>query len=120
MSLGETARERRWKWYDARRRKEQAMALVRLLRGGQVTLPAEIRQKLRLAQGDYLEAEVVDDGVLLKRVSSVEQAWQRIAEAPGSVRYIGPEPRPTPEEEEEWLAEEVKAARREEHAKRRR
>ena len=96
------------------------MALVRMLRRGQVTLPAEIRQKLRLAQGDYLEAEVVEGGVLLKRVSSVEKAWQRIVEAPSSVRYIGPEPRPTPEEEEEWLAEEVKAARREEHAMRRR
>jgi AbrB family looped-hinge helix DNA binding protein len=96
------------------------MALVRLLRGGQVTLPAEVRQKLKLAQGDYLEAEVVDNGVLLKRVSRVEEAWQRIVEAPSSVRYIGPEPRPTPEDEEEWLAEEVKAARREGHAKRRR
>ena len=96
------------------------MALVRLLRGGQVRLPAEIRHKLRLADGDYLEAEIVDDGVLLKRVSSVEEAWQRIVEAPSSVRYVGPEPRPAPEEEEEWLAEEVKTARREEHARRRR
>jgi AbrB family looped-hinge helix DNA binding protein len=95
------------------------MALVRLLRGGQVTLPAEVRQKLKLAQGDYLEAEVVDNGVLLRPVS-VEEAWQRIVEAPRSVRYTGPEPRPSPDEEEEWLAEEIKAARLEEYAKRRR
>ncbi|MGH6898264.1 MAG: AbrB/MazE/SpoVT family DNA-binding domain-containing protein [Geminicoccaceae bacterium] len=98
---------------------EKALALVRVLRGGQVTLPAAVRQKLKLAQGDYLEAEVVDNGVLLKPVSDVEQekAWQRVVEAPKSVRYIGPEPRPSPEEEEEWLAEQIKAARLEERAK---
>jgi AbrB family looped-hinge helix DNA binding protein len=39
---------------------EEVMTLIRLLRGGQVTLPAEVRQRLRLVQGDYLEAEVVD------------------------------------------------------------
>jgi AbrB family looped-hinge helix DNA binding protein len=93
-----------------------------MLRGGQVTLPAEIRQKLRLAQGDYLEAEVVENGVLLKPAAQAERetAWQRVVEASKSVRYIGPEPRPSPEEEEEWLAQEIKAARLEEHAKRRR
>jgi AbrB family looped-hinge helix DNA binding protein len=60
------------------------MALVRLLRGGQVTLPADLRQKLKLAQGDYLEAEMVENGVLLKPVSVVERerAWQRVLEAP--------------------------------------
>jgi AbrB family looped-hinge helix DNA binding protein len=97
------------------------MARVRLLRDGQVTLPAAFRQKLELADGDYLDAELVEDGVLLRRVSNErERAWQRISDAPKSVRYIGPEPRPSPEEEEEWLAEEIKAARLEEHAKRRR
>ena len=68
------------------------MALVRLLRGEQVTLPADLRQKLKLAQGDYLEAEVVENGVLLKPVSVIERekAWQRVLEAPKAVRYIGP------------------------------
>ena len=96
--------------------------MVRLLRGGQVTLPAEVRQKLKLAQGDYLEAEVVENGVLLKRVSDVarEKAWRRVLEAPKSVNYIGPKPRPSPEEEEQWLADEIEAARLEEQAKRRR
>jgi AbrB family looped-hinge helix DNA binding protein len=98
------------------------MTRVRLLRDGKVTLPAAVRQKLKLAEGDYLEAELVDNGVVLKPVSEAERekAWQRILDAPKSVRYIGPEPRPTPEEEEEWIAEEIKAARLEEHAKRRR
>ena len=91
------------------------MALVRLLRGGQVTLPAELRQKLKLAQGDYLEAEMVENGVLLKPVSVVERerTWQRVLEAPKSVRYIGPQPRPSPEEEEQMIFEAVEASRHE-------
>ena len=97
------------------------MARIRLLRDGQVTLPADVRRKLKLAEGDYLEAELVDNGVLLQPISDErEKAWQRVLDAPKSVRYIGPEPRPSPEEEEEWLAEEIQAARREEHAKGRR
>ena len=89
------------------------MTLVRVLRGGQVTLPAEVRQKLKLAKGDYLEAEVVERGVLLKPVSVVEreQAWARLREAQQSVRYIGPEPRPDPDDEEQMIFEEVEAFR---------
>jgi hypothetical protein len=64
---------------------------------------------------------VVERGVLLKPVSDLprEGAWERILAAPNEVQYVGPEPRPSPEEEE-WLAAEIKAARLEEHAKRRR
>ena len=58
------------------------MTRVRLLRDGKVTLPAEVRQKLKLGQGDWLEAEVVERGVLLKPVSDItrEEAWERIVE----------------------------------------
>jgi AbrB family looped-hinge helix DNA binding protein len=89
------------------------MALVRLLRGGQVTLPAELRQKLQVKEGDYLEAEVVENGMLLKPVAFVsrEQAWKAIREAQQSVRYIGPEPRPSPEDEEEQIYEIVRELR---------
>ncbi len=38
-------------------RKENAMTGVRLLRDGRVTLPAEVRRKLKLVEGDYLDAE---------------------------------------------------------------
>jgi AbrB family looped-hinge helix DNA binding protein len=92
------------------------MTLVRLLRGGQVTLPAETRRALKLSEGDYLEAEVVEGkGLLLRPVSvtSREQAWQQIREAQASVRYVGPEPRPSPEEEERMIFEAVEAARHE-------
>lgn len=89
------------------------MALVRLLRGGQVTLPAELRQKLQVKEGDYLEAEVVENGMLLKPVAFVsrERAWKAIREAQRSVRYIGPEPRPSPEDEEEQVYEIVREFR---------
>jgi AbrB family looped-hinge helix DNA binding protein len=97
------------------------MALVRLLRGGQVTLPAEVRQKLKLAQGDYLEAEVVETGVLLKPVSVVERerAWDELMDIINEPKRREP-PTMSPEEEEEWITAEVEAARMEERAKRRR
>ncbi len=38
------------------------MALVRVLRTGQVTLPAELRRRFRLNEGDLLEAEELAEG----------------------------------------------------------
>jgi AbrB family looped-hinge helix DNA binding protein len=91
----------------------KAMALVRVLRTGQVTLPAELRRKFRLNEGDLLEAAETEGGILLKPVSVVdrEKAWKQIREAQQSVRYIGPEPRPRPDEEERLIFEAVEAAR---------
>ncbi len=97
------------------------MTRVRLLRGGQVTLPAEARRKLKLAEGDYLEAELVETGVLLKPVSAVEreQAWDELIQIIDEPKRRAPTTM-TADEEEEWIAEEIKAARLEEHAKGRR
>lgn len=94
------------------------MTRVRLLRGGQITLPAEVWRKLKLAEGDYLEAELVKSGVLLKPVSAVEreQAWDELMQIIDEPKRRQPTTM-TPDEEEEWIAEEVKAARMEEHAK---
>lgn len=91
------------------------MTRLRVLPGGQVTLPREMQEELRLEEGDYLEAEVVDGGLLLKPVAEVEreQVWRRVLDAPKSVRYVGPEPRPSPEEEEEMIFEAVESARHE-------
>src|SRR5436190_1101839 len=57
------------------------MALVRMLRGGQVTLPAEARKALKLKEGDYLDLEVTERGVLLKPVAVVDRAkaWDDLA-----------------------------------------
>lgn len=81
------------------------MALVRLLRGGQITLPAETRKALRLAEGDYLEAEVADGAVRLRPVAVVDRAaaWRDLMAIVRRDKWIGPEPRPSPEEEEQWI-----------------
>ena len=39
------------------------MTLVRLRERAQITLPQEVRDALKVKQGDYLEAEVVEGGV---------------------------------------------------------
>lgn len=46
------------------------MALVRLRRAAQLTLPHDIREAAHLKEGDYLEAEVTEGGtILLKPVN---------------------------------------------------
>lgn len=91
------------------------MTLVRVLRGGQITLPAEVRQRLKLAKGDYLEAEVVENGVLLRPVSVVERelALEQMLAAKAGVRPTPEQARKSPEEQEREIFEEVKAMRRE-------
>jgi AbrB family looped-hinge helix DNA binding protein len=81
------------------------MALVRLLRTGQVTLPAELRRRFKLGAGDYLEAAATDEGILLRPVSVVdrEKAWRQVLEIVEEDKWIGPEPRPSPEEEEQQI-----------------
>lgn len=90
------------------------MTLVRVRRDGQVTLPAKLRQKLKLARGDYLEAEVVEDGVLLRPVSDVERerALEQMFAAKARVRPTPEQARKSPEEQEREIFEEVKAMRR--------
>jgi AbrB family looped-hinge helix DNA binding protein len=92
---------------------ETAMALVKLLRGGQMTLPAEARKALRLKEGDYLEAEVTENRIVLKPVAVVsrDEAWHRLRQAQQAVRYVGPEPRPSPEAEEPWIFDAVEGER---------
>jgi AbrB family looped-hinge helix DNA binding protein len=46
--------------------KERAMALVRVKGKYQVTIPKEVRRKLGLRVGDYLEVEVQGSTILLK------------------------------------------------------
>jgi AbrB family looped-hinge helix DNA binding protein len=88
------------------------MTLIRVLRGGQVTLPAAVREKLKLAPGDYLEAELVDNGVLLKPMSDIERekAWDELMQIIDEPKWRKP-PTMSPEEEEEMIFEEVEALR---------
>ena len=56
------------------------MTLVRVKRVRQVTLPAELRKQFHLDEGDYLEVDVVEKGILFRLVSVVDrqQAWQQL------------------------------------------
>jgi AbrB family looped-hinge helix DNA binding protein len=94
------------------------MALVKVLGDGQVTLPAEARKALKLKEGDYLDLEVTERGVLLKPVAAIDraEAWRKIREAQASVRYVGPEPEPSDDELMDMVNEEVHEMRAE-HAK---
>jgi AbrB family looped-hinge helix DNA binding protein len=42
------------------------MALPKLRRFFQLALPAELRKPFHLAEGDDLEAEAIEEGILLK------------------------------------------------------
>jgi AbrB family looped-hinge helix DNA binding protein len=88
------------------------MAWVRVGRAAQITLPAEIRKQLEIAEGDYLEIEVVDGGVLLKPTSEAERkkAWDEIRRIIDTPKWRKP-PSMSPEEEEEMIFEEVEALR---------
>jgi AbrB family looped-hinge helix DNA binding protein len=53
------------------------MALLKLRRFFQLTLPAELRKQFHLTEGDYLEAEADEQGILLKPVRVVERKKAR-------------------------------------------
>ena len=78
-----------------------------------LTLPAEVRRALNVQEGDYLEAEIVKDGVLLKPVAVVERerAWQRIQQLKSRLR-VKPDPDKSNKEVEEEIAAMVKEHRR--------
>jgi antitoxin PrlF len=53
------------------------MARTTLRAKGQLTLPDEIRQAAHLEEGDLLDAEITEDGILLRprKVIDSTQAW---------------------------------------------
>jgi AbrB family looped-hinge helix DNA binding protein len=100
-------------------RTKELMALLKLRRAAQITLPAELRRQFNLSEGDYLEAEAVKDGILLRPVSIIEREKAR-KELIAVLDRVHAKQRPStksPKEEEEWIAQEIKAMRKE-HAKR--
>lgn len=97
------------------------MALLKLRRAAQLTLPAELRRQFNLEEGDYLEAEAVKEGILLRPVSIIERehARKRLLEVMDRVHAKMPPSTTDPREEEEEIAREIKQ-HRQEHAHRRR
>jgi len=49
------------------------MLLVKVVRNGQVTIPKEIREKLGIKEGDFLEVEPADQGVFFKPKKLVDK-----------------------------------------------
>ena len=47
------------------------MSLVRAGRAAQITLPRDIREAVRLEEGDYLEAEMTKAGAIISRPVSI-------------------------------------------------
>ncbi len=101
-------------------RREDEMALVKVRRFAQVTLPPDLRKRFNLAEGDYLEAEVVEEGILLKPVSVVERrkAGKALVKLLERVHAKQPPSKLSPKEQEEEIAREIKTFRKE-HAARR-
>ena len=89
------------------------MALVRMLRGGQVTLPAEARKALKLKEGDYLDLELTERGVLLKPVAVVDraEAWDDLGAILDRVKWVGPGPEPSEDEIMDAVVDEIHAMR---------
>jgi AbrB family looped-hinge helix DNA binding protein len=90
------------------------MALVRMLRGGQFTLPAEARKELNLSEGDYLDVEIAEGVVTLKPVTVLDRAAadRRLTRILSRVKYTGPEPEPGEDEVMDMVAGEVHSTRR--------
>jgi AbrB family looped-hinge helix DNA binding protein len=90
------------------------MALMRVRAAAQLTLPADVRKALNIKEGDYLETEIVDGGVLLKPVALVDRkdAWRRIQSITAKVRNLKPRRGEDPAAVEQWIADQVKAHRR--------
>ena len=92
------------------------------LHGNQLTLPDELRRVLTAEQDDAIDAEEVDEGVLLKRSPAAQRAagLADIRSAQAGVRYLGTEPRPSAEVEERQIADLLAADKADERVNKKR
>jgi AbrB family looped-hinge helix DNA binding protein len=96
-------------------RRAQQMALLKILRSSQITLPAELRRQFGLAEGDYLEAQATSEGILLKPVTVVERqkAGRALLKLLARVHAKQPASKLTDAEQEQLIVKEIKAYRKE-------
>jgi AbrB family looped-hinge helix DNA binding protein len=97
------------------------MALVRLKKAAQITLPVELRKRFHLEEGDYLEAEAVEEGILLKPVSVIERqkAWENVRDVLDRVHAKLPHSDQHPEAQEKDITRIIKELRQKDAAVRR-
>ena len=76
------------------------VSLIKVVRNGQITLPAEVRKTLMVKEGDYLEASLVNGKVVLTPVSVFDRdkTDQKLEEILSRVKYTGPQPAPSEDE----------------------
>lgn len=87
------------------------MPYVKVLRGGQITMPKPFRRALEIKEGDILEAEMENQRVVLKpkALADKEQAWRRLGQI---MDKVGRRHRKIQEEEvEKDVSEAIKAVR---------
>ena len=96
------------------------MSLVQLKRAAQLTLPSELCKQFNLKEGDYLEAEAVEDGILLKPVVFIErqEAWEQVRAVLDRVHAKLPLSDKSPLEQEEEITRIIKALRQEDAQRR--
>lgn len=90
------------------------MSLVKVRRAAQITLPNDVRKALDVREGDYLQAEIVEGGVLLRPVSLVDKtaAWNRLGRILGKARATRPGPEPSEDEVMNLAVQTIKDLRR--------
>jgi len=95
------------------------MPLVKVKRFAQVTLPPEVRKPFNVNEGDYLEVEAVEDGILLKPVTVIERkrAWKELFEVIDRVAARNPKSRKSAKQEEEEITQMIKDYRKESRPK---
>jgi len=85
------------------------MTLVKVIRNGQITLPADLREKMAIKEGDYLEAEIIEDQIILrpKVIIDKRQAIHALHSIMDKIqsRTIGIEPEIIEQEVEETIQE---------------
>lgn len=100
--------------HHAQERRAQQMALLKILRSSQITLPAELRRQFGLAEGDYLEAQATNEGILLKPVTVVERkkAGKALLKLLARVHAKQPASTLSDQEQEQLIVKEIKAYRK--------
>ena len=90
------------------------MSLLKLRKFAQVTLPADLRKKFNLNEGDFLEAEAVEKGILLKQVTVVERekAWNQLFKSMENIKNRTPKAKQSAKKQEEEIAKMVKDFRK--------
>jgi len=89
-------------------------SLLKLRKFAQVTLPADLRKKFNLAEGDFLEAEAVEKEILLKPVTVVERekVWNQLYKSMENVKDRKPKPKQSAKKQEEEIAKMMKNFRK--------